>query len=247
MKFAPIVPIPMLDLYRLHDYHMVLAPMLSDYRYSTFYAHAHGHKILDNGAAEGQAIDAGKLLGLAHTFEVHEVIAPDVMHDMGATEKMLIDFCRYDPKVKVMAVLQATTWVEFERISDTALTLTNVSSVALPKLLTKHLGPSARLAAAEIVRGKSDKEIHCLGCSSNLHEARDLARQGIVRGIDSSAPVVIGLQGQSIKHVRYDWEASHKAVQGFWEARATEEVYKNLSLFEHWCESSPSPGEVRGM
>jgi hypothetical protein len=144
-----------------------------------------------------------------------------------------------------MAVIQAKTWTEFNYVLDTALEV-GVTSVALPKLLTKHLGPLARLAGAEIVRDTDDDvPIHCLGCSSRLSEAKDLARQGIVRGIDSAAPVVLGLQGLKIdRGIKYDWEVSHKAFPNYWQTRPTYEAEVNLGIFRQWCEAPPPVGQV---
>src|SRR5205807_9560056 len=96
-------------------------------------------------------------------------------------------------------------------------------------LLTKHMGTSARLAAAEMVREECHLPIHCLGCSTHLREIKDLARQGIVRGIDSAAPAVLGLQGRSVKHVEYDWEISHKAVPDFWDQESSSTVEENIA------------------
>lgn len=246
MRFAPIVPIPVLQQIKDADYHMILAPMLRDQAYQMFYLQTSGFKILDNGAAEGNILTARKLIDLADAVNPDEVIAPDAMHDAKTSIDWLVAFIRRireSEEVKswrVMAVLQATNWTEFNNILETALTF-NVGSVALPKLLVKHMGPATRLAAAEIVREKSDVPIHCLGCSTHLHEVKELANQGIVRGIDSSAPAVLGLQGQPIKNARYDWELSHSAIPNFWTQESNTQVEVNLDAFRRWCDGPAAP------
>jgi hypothetical protein len=237
MKFAPIVPIPMLGSIKDWDYHMVLAGKCYMWQYRDFYAMEGGYKILDNGAAEREPVEEDYLIDLAGRIGADEVVAPDVMHDCSESVLRLKRFHRKAPQLKLMAVLQATTWSEFEYSVYEALSC-GVMSVALPKLLNSHLGPLARLAAADEIR-KVDPHIpiHCLGCSKRLSEARDLARQGIVRGIDSSAPVVLGLQGRAIRHTHYDWEASHSALPSFWNAQTNDYVEENLELFRSWCET----------
>lgn len=241
MKFAPIVPTPIIDYIKDWDYHMVLAHKLEDYDYCKAYQEIKGFKIFDNGVAEGAKFEDYILIGMAHVVGANEIVCPDVMHDNQASIEKLVEFMRRDDNhTPVMAVMQATNWIEFNRILDVALEL-EVASVALPKLLYKHLGSSARLVAAEIVRRENNGiPIHCLGCSRHLSEAKDLARQGIVRGIDSAAPVVIGCQDRSIAHARYDWEQSHSAIPNFWSQKMTNMIGANLVDFNRWCET-PSP------
>lgn len=243
MKFAPIVPIPMLRSVKT-DYHMVLAPLANQQAYMFHYETVDGWVILDNGVAEGIRMPPRTLLDLAESLQANEVVAPDVMHDTFKTQQLLVRFCRAakERNVPVMAVLQATNWIEFGRMLETALSC-EIVSVALPKLLTKHMGENARLAAAELVREQTELPIHCLGSSANPYEVRDLARQGIVRGLDSVAPVVLGIKGILLKehgkHVEYNWELSHKAISNFWHRESNETVEANLATYFSWCETSP--------
>src|SRR3984893_13263399 len=118
MLFAPIVPIPMLPQIKNSNYHMVLAPQCCMEEYELFYKNVSGFKILDNGAAEGVTTDPDELLGWYHTLLCDEIIVPDAMHDAQKTIDMLVPFCRavIPQGVKVMAVLQAKTWYEFDYI-----------------------------------------------------------------------------------------------------------------------------------
>lgn len=239
MKFAPIVPFPVLPHIADSDYHMILAPQCAYEAYGSFYYKAEGHKILDNGVAEGKSVSTTELLGWADALHVDEVIAPDVMHDMQETIYLLQAFMRQcDGAVNVMAVLQARNPDQFQKILDTALEL-GVAAVALPKLLTKHLGEDARIQAAEAIRVLSpDIPIHCLGSSTWLQEAKYLAAQGIVRGIDTAAPAVLGLEGMSIEDP-YKWEVSHSAILGYWNMKLTHQMEVNLAEYRHWCEDTP--------
>jgi hypothetical protein len=237
MKFAAIVPVPMLDLTYHFDYHMVLAPQLARREYSTFYSNANGHVILDNGIAEGAIPTNEELLLRAIRICANEVIAPDVMYDAAQTIQQLGPFCEQArvADVRVMAVLQATNWVEFEDVLDVALSW-DVAAVAMPKLLTDTLSPNARIIGAELIRSKSDIPIHCLGSSADIKvETKALAAQDIVRGIDTAAPAVMGLLGQSMLTSSYDWRKSHGAVIDYWNQPSNGQVEANIELFHDWC------------
>jgi hypothetical protein len=238
VKFAPIVPISMLSATRKSDYHMALAPLLHRHKYIHHYESVDGHLMLDNGIAEGIHMDSHNLIDLAVKIDADEVIAPDIMHDTTATIRKLESFCRtavhFD--IAVMAVLQATNWIEFGHMLDAAMEQRPVVKVvALPKLLTQHMGTQARLAAAEMIREECHLPIHCLGSSRHLREIKDLARQGIVRGIDSAAPAVLGIQGLSVRHAEYEWETSHKAIPDFWDQEQNSAVEENIDIINKWC------------
>jgi hypothetical protein len=240
MKFAPIVPIPMLDEIAKDDYHMVLAPQLASHAYVYFYARHEGFKILDNGAAEGALTTTQNLVRQAFAVGASEVIAPDIMETTGESIRLLRRFTQQWPMLGTMSVLQGKTWEELNKALWHAMEY-EVVSLGLPKSLCKYLGPRARLRAAECIRRDyPDIPIHCLGCSGDPQEARVLAQQGIVRGIDSSAPAVLGLQGKTIATARYTQTASHKAVPGFWDCGINDQVRANLDIFRAWCEAAPS-------
>lgn len=241
MKFAPIVPTLMIKDIEDWDYHMVLAHQTVNDDYLLAYKGIEGFKILDNGVAEGAKIDTHVLLDLVAFTGADEVVAPDVMHETKESIQKLTDFMNIaESNVSVMAVMQARNWPDFHKILDVALDL-GVASIALPKLLNGWIGSSARLAAAEMVRVKCDLPIHCLGCSKHLTEAIYLAKQGIVRGIDSSAPVVLGLQGLPVKGSRYDWKQSHSAIPDFWKSTWNEQIGENLDTFREWCTETETP------
>jgi hypothetical protein len=223
----------------ISDYHMALAPqVLQIDEYRGFYRDVAGHVILDNGAAEGGMVDNADLFELAHEIDADEVIAPDVMYDTERTMNLLGPFCEeaHARGVKVMAVLQANNWVEFHDMLEAALAW-NVAALALPKLLCSTLGAHARTVAAERIQRNTHLPIHCLGASRDIrHETKALARQGIVRGLDTSAPCVLGLQEQPLNDARYDWQMSHSAIIDYWHQPSNGQVEANLGLFKEWCD-----------
>lgn len=197
--------------------------------------HCPGHLILDNGAAEGSLVQPAYLLQKAQELGVHEVVAPDVLGECDETIELVKGFMPFAGGYNIMVVLQAQNWTEFDRILKTALDY-NVASVALPKLLAETIGPLARVRAAERVRNISDVPIHALGCTDLLREARWLSEQGIVRGIDSAAPVVHASQNRSV------WEQAVKRPDNYFDLDLNDNlmVEVNLAEFRLWCEAPPS-------
>ena len=131
-----------------------------------------------------------------------------------------------------MAVMQSTTWPQFDYILKTSLHL-HAATLALPRVMCEYMGPLARLVAAEMIRETdANIPIHALGCTRRLSEARDLARQGIVRGIDSSAPVVQGLYGHGLRSMYYERPAD------FFVREPTQTARNNLDAFRKWCEDT---------
>jgi hypothetical protein len=132
----------------------------------------------------------------------------------------------------VMVPLQAKNWDEFDTILKTALDY-DVSSVALPKLLGETLGMYGRLIGAEKIRNISDVPIHALGCTDHLVEAKYLANQGIVRGIDSAAPIVHALEGYLITD-----PAVKRPDNYFFIKEYSSLVEVNIDDFRAWCEKT---------
>jgi hypothetical protein len=213
---------------------MVLAPLCTiNEDYFNFYRDVPGHKILDNGAAEGASVDVEELVRLAMALGVDEVVAPDTLGDMSRTIDQLEQFLPFAATLKVMVVLQASSWSEFDTIFNVAQYY-KVSSVALPRVMNRALGNNARLAGAQLIRRTTDLPIHALGCTEYLREARWLARQDIVRGIDSSAPAAQGLQGRTCRDPYVQRPANFFLLGG----PATDIIKENLDQFRQWCNTS---------
>jgi hypothetical protein len=201
---------------------------LKSEEYHKFYASVGGHVILDNGAAEGDELAPDALQSLAEDIGANEVVAPDVIGNMEQTLMQLRDFMRTANGRNVMAVLQCYTWAGFDYIFKTAVHL-QCASVALPRVMCSALGPLARLTAAELIHRESRIPIHALGSTMRMHEAQELADQGIVRGIDTSAPVALGLAGYSLRSGYMTRQADYFYLEPNIEARM------NLDTFHSWC------------
>jgi hypothetical protein len=227
MNFAAVVPVSMLNQIQTDEYHLVVAPVCSDQEYFNFYVHMKGHIILDNGVAEGKTIPSEDLLQLAYAIGADEVIAPDVYNDMERTLIQLKEFMPMAQNYDVMVVLHAMSWNGFDRILKASIQK-GVAALALPRVMTTSLGGRARLMAAERIRKTTDLPIHALGSTMWLTEGIDLARQGIVRGMDSSAPVVLGLEGQHLS-IPY----SGLRPPGYFYLPPTPQATRNLNEYRH--------------
>lgn len=246
MLYAPIVPIPMLPMIEDYDYHMVLAHLLHNYDYYKFYKEHDGHKILDNGAAEGTLMSTDELLEWAALLEVSEVVCPDALGEMYATSALMDIFMARVPKhFGVMIPLQCQTWDEFDKIFHRAMEW-HPRSVALPRIMTTFLGPKARLEAAIRIRVvfASNVPIHALGCTDDLAEATALAYQGIVRGLDTAEPVVRALEGLNLRSSPVRRQANYFHLQP--DVNVKELVEVNLDVFRTTLAQAPV-SEVRGV
>lgn len=233
MKFAAVVPMSMQKYIQYDDYHLAVAHMCREREYFDFYRDTKGHLILDNGVAEKEPANVEDLLRLAYALGADEVVAPDVYSDMKRTLENLKGFMTVAQNYKVMAVLHAENWDEFITILTGALEL-GVSALALPRVMTWSMGPDARLEAAERIRKETDLPIHALGSTRRLNEGIRLAQQGIVRGMDSSAPVVLGLQGYGLDAIY----STGPRPKDFWELPETPEAILNLNLYRNQIRSA---------
>jgi len=230
--FAPIVPIPMLNSIRNDRYHLILPHLLKNQDYANFYSQVEGFKILDNGVAEREDTNLEDLIMWSRRLKVDEVVMPDVYDNTWKTCEQL-DKCKvFFGDTPFMVVLHAKDWAEFHHVLAHALRA-GASSVGLPRVMAIHLGMDARVTGARIVREYSNIPIHALGSTLHLEEAQWLAHLGIVRGIDTSAPVVQGLAGRSI-HEPY-------AVRGtdFFNQKPNRQAEVNLDEFRSWCSETP--------
>jgi hypothetical protein len=206
---------------------MVL-PSIRNTEYRYYYTNVQGFKILDNGVAEGKLYPIDTLIELAYAIGADEIIAPDVYEDMKGTLKALERWMPFLGSFDTMIVLQCRTWKEFDTMFNEALTH-GPASLGLPRVMCKYLGVTARMAAAQKIRAVSDLPIHALGSTRQIEEGRWLARQGIVRGIDTSAPVVNGLRDEDLD-VMYDTRQDN-----YFELKLNTQARRNIEQFRSWC------------
>lgn len=220
-------------LIRNDQYFMILANMCHRKAYSQFYSKVEGFKILDNGAAEGSLVPTDQLLEWAWALEADEVVAPDEYASSMGTIAAMRRFMPLAIQFKVMTVLQSNSWQEFDYILKESIQL-GASALALPRVMCTNLGPNARMEAASLARRECSLPIHCLGSTLRIEEAKDLARQGIVRGIDSSAPVGQGIKGLTV-HESYTSRPDHF----FEKEEVTPLIEENLDQYRSWCTTAP--------
>lgn len=134
------------------------------------------------------------LIMLANKFGADELVIPDVLGDRMGTLRKTVDFLAH-PAVELwqknlMAVVQGTTWADWKDCIDFYVNEPRITTIALPRLLTRHGGQYTRLTLAEEIANKSTKAVHCLGASAWVEEVYYLNVQSIVRSLDTSLPYV---------------------------------------------------------
>lgn len=241
MKVAHIVPVGLLNLTRFNDYHLVLPHLMEDPEYKRFYAEeATGHKILDNGIAEGVEFNWDDLLNIGNTIDANEIVVPDYMGDTDRTIKLaekFEPFARANPQFDYMGVIQGKSMSEivkcfayYELVADW------VKVIAVPRILANTVHKDIRFnfvnAFEEKIKARFDA-VHFLGASANIKEVL-LLRDTIGRGIDTSMPAVMGLEGRLITIDSY---VPRQA--GFFEAKPKQKqimyIENNLSTYVDWA------------
>ena len=201
-------------------YHMALPNLCHQKRYSDFYR-TRSRKgdwiILDNGAAEDIAFGPKHLLTLASHIKANELVVPDVLFDIESTLAQALSFSRFaqpnrdDGKpLRYMLVLQGSNMSEFTKCLYSYLEMPGLAyatTIAIPRLITTATDNAfARIRMAEYIRDHqldTAMEYHFLGATSWLFEASALAELEMARGIDTSAPVYMGLKDLDIEKDDY--------------------------------------------
>jgi hypothetical protein len=197
VKLALIPPYKYLKWTNTTDYQLMLPQLLWSERYASRYrAHCDDpeqYVILDNGAAEGEEWSFEQLHIIAEEWGIDEVVLPDVMGDAEATFNQAFDIIgrvkSFPFKVGVVATGKSPT--EALRMIDDLMVYANrINVIYIPRLLVKEDDIGARLALADAIHSTyPDKEIHFLGASKYFpEEIQSVARQGFVRGMDTSMP-----------------------------------------------------------
>ena len=161
--------------------------------------------ILDNGAAEGFAYGAKHLFTLAEEVNATEIVIPDTLGDANDTLAQAQSFARYArPDYQYMFVLQGKTMEEVLfclRALDNGNMFSYVTTIGIPRHLSdisKHM--RVTLAEFMVEEHFNDKfDIHFLGANEWISEVFMLAEvtkdvDGF-RGIDTSLPIYMGLEG----------------------------------------------------
>jgi hypothetical protein len=160
--------------------------------------------ILDNGAAEGDEWDIERLHELAEHYQVNEVVLPDELRGMESTLERLdhaLDFLRtryerpQDSPFNYMAVIQGRSWSQITAFVRVAMDLDKEGFIGVwgvPRhLLETCHDPAIRLKLAEYLAAIP---MHFLGASPLwIREGSYASRHPNVRGMDTSAPYVYGM------------------------------------------------------
>ncbi len=208
---ALICPPHLLEKYgTTTKYHLVLPHLFRSQKYLDFHQSLSDGDfiILDNGAAEGLEYGAKHLLTLAEQVGADEVVIPDTMKDGNDTLAKAQYFARYaKPEHQYMFVLQGNTVEEVMfclKALDNGNMFSYVTTIGIPRHFY-DIGPRFRVQLTEymIEEHFNDKfYIHFLGGSPWKREVVMLAElaDGLpnFRGIDTSMPIYMGLEGHSI-------------------------------------------------
>lgn len=257
MNVALICPTSLLEKYgRLTRYHLVLPHLLGSKKYSDFYRERRRNGnfvILDNGAAEGVEFGPRHLHTLAREVEANEIVVPDTLGDLLETISKAKAFVPFvEPDFKYMAVLQGSTLQEVIsclHFYDQAPDMVYLTCIGIPRHLTS-LNPRFRVNLTEFLIAEQfhlKYQFHYLGASSWLREISAL--QSIVsehlvknwdssgfRGIDTSAPINMGLMGKWIHNDPHE----HR-IPNFFDITYDryDQVMININQYLNWAETTP--------
>lgn len=206
MQVALIAPLKNLELTEKGQMHMILAHVaLTSKTYREFYAKETKHKILDNGAFEGEGRTIADVVKAAEMVGANEIILPDTLCVGEETRQKTdeaLEWLKQNnmiDKYKKMAVVQGSNadewWSCFHYFNGHPdIQVIGLSKVSCPKafnmsITNSRLFITQRMMADSAV--KSEKQYHLLGGSKDLlREIKD--QPSFVRSIDTSAPFGFG-------------------------------------------------------
>lgn len=263
MKLALIPPISWISTSSVSSYQLVLPHLLMFPKYSEHYMamgnNKHAYVILDNGEAEGVNNETNaQLCGRAVYLKADELVIPDTMYNSVETinrmEKFFKDVSdiRNDAfgsaqikKIRKMAVIQGRTVKEAKTCIDMIMEVAGhkVHTLALPRhLVATCEQKDVRLELAEYIfmnytGPQGGVDIHCLGAAPSYpREVLDIAKQGYVRGMDTSMPYNYAHEG---------WEIDNPSPvpvlrpKGYFHLRAgqfnTEVLHHNIGVYKRWA------------
>lgn len=209
MELAIISPPAMLELSGLVDrYHMVLPSFIdyADETYTNFYKDLSGYKILDNGTAEGKLHSALRLHDMAEQVGADCIIVHDKLGQTDLTIKLCRAFAKHhNPALDYMGVLQGKTLSEVLKclyFYDNECPW--ITMLGIPRILC-YLHKTQRVTLTESIIDQQQKgnirpfKLHALGASEWVNEIH-LLREAGVHGMDTSLPVVYGLEAVGLDH-----------------------------------------------
>lgn len=224
---------------------MALPHLAHQKRYQDFYQTRSRKKdwiILDNGAAEDVTFGPKHLLTMADVIGANEVVAPDVLFDYNETIAKTMYFSRFaDPKFRYMGVVQGTKFGEFlacMRAYAELVPLNYITTIGVPRLMaTVCDDPDARVKFMRYVQREgfdASLEFHMLGATDDLEEVKRLTEFGnLVRGIDTSAPIYMGLLGKDIEE---EYVARPEEFDMMQQTKHMNVLTNNIDKYLMWAE-----------
>jgi hypothetical protein len=225
-------------------YHLILAHLLHNPTYRDFYLQVEGYKILDNGAAEGSLVSDEELMAWAVRMRVDEVVIPDYAGDCEGTIGKARQWARYAeayPQFKYGAVAQGESLDERYKAMAAFAYMDHVSVLHLPRNMAARHRWDRALAAEAVTEGldlgAAFEAIHCLGMHSWTREPAVLQDIPLVRGIDSAAPIKMGLQCKSIRDDYTATPHDNTYFERDANARQLGYIQLNIGIFLNWAEA----------
>jgi hypothetical protein len=196
-------------------------------------------------------VDPQGLIRGAAAIRADEVVVPDKMGDCDTTIKMARAFekiARAHPEFKYVGVVQGRNMAEHVKCARALSFLDYIRVLALPRNMCK-VHRLQRYYFAEVIPEMSDMAarwdaIHCLGASSWTREIVALTELPLIRGIDTSMPVVLGLAWLDLATTS---DYTPRPI-GYFKLAAvdqSQEVYieRNVRTYLEWA-ATPSYGQV---
>lgn len=245
MKVAIIPSLPTLE-YDTGEFHMMLPePYLRESRYRNYYNDVLGYKILDNGEAEGMRMQPRQLMDMAVQLGANEVIVPDHLGDCDKTIALAKNFAvhanRYSG-INFMGVLQGRSYAEYLKCFTEMRKLPYITVFGIPRNIVKTVGNKwARVALAEMLANEYDysyRAYHALGATPWKREAAVLGEIPIMRSIDTSLPVVMGIEGLDIRTDDYIVRQDDFFVRDL-DHLQREMILDNIAAYRDWAGDYP--------
>lgn len=222
VKLALIAPYEMLAQSGAQRYHLMLPHLRNHRMYDDHFGRLckdpDRYVILDNGVAEGVTLRDSELLAVAGSYQVDEVVAPDVLSNARGTFNRSSQFFRHvnrfgpDDLFKFGYVVQGRTidscyqhmnWVLGEEWSDL------ISVWHIPRaLIQTAMDPFARMNLARWIYSMDQKQrpVHLLGMSPGFPQELKLIRSYAgpsgtinIRSLDTSLPYVYALHNAYVE------------------------------------------------
>ncbi len=222
-------------------YHLVLPHLYQEKRYRDFYRKRSSNGdyiILDNGAAEDLEFGHKHLHTVAEGIGAHEIVVPDTLGDANDTIAKGLAFSRYTRTgYRYMMVAQGSTVMECVQTIDMIATDTKfmyVTAIGIPRLIN-HEDRHARFKVANFIE-KYDYhrviEIHYLGADKHLDEVGYLAGTGVGRGIDTSAPIYMAMEGLVLANMDPWFPRPNDYFQ---KSRNSPMIERNVETYLEWA------------